>query len=262
MRMGRLILERLKITPQLYVYMSRILIYAEFRNDSDDEIIINSVVCSFQTEKDLPRHEIKSSRPISVPPGSRESLTLQLDTDLELRPSTNSSTVEVEYASGRLESETATFNTPVAYLDIQRIPLDDAHFFISHKIPEDNKLAERLDYYLQKIGFTGYTAEGNPLLGHDLWNEKIYPEIDSCVGLIVLWTAEAERNPESICKEIEHAKEKGKRTILLREENTCIPDGLQDIEHHSTNGKTGELDLVKLVRNIYHQDKKNLFKRF
>ena len=257
--MGGLIFEGLWIITPLCEYMDKILVHIEFRNDSDCEILINSVVCSFQVEDDLPRHEIKNPRPIPIPPGNRESLSMQLEIDLELRYGTNSPTVKVEYADGRSESEIATFNALGKYLDIQRIPSLGKYFFISHKIPEDSGIAERLNYYLQKIGFDGYIAERNPLLGHDIWNEKLFPAIDSCVGLIILWTAEAEMDPESIYLEIERAKEKGKIPILLREENTCIPDGLQEIEYISVKGKTSESDLIRLVCNVYHMYKRGRF---
>ena len=259
MHMGGLIFEGLWIITPRCEYMNEILVHIEFKNDSDYEILISSVVCSFQVEDDLPRHEIKSPSPISIPPGNRKPLTMRLEIGLELRYGTNSPTVEVEYASGRSESETTTFSAPGKYLDIQRVPPLGKRFFISHKIPEDTELAERLNYYLQKVGFDGYIAEGDPLLGHDLWTEKIFPAIDSCAGLIILWTAEAEKDPESICREIERAKEKGKKPILLREENACVPDGFQVIEHTSTTGKTSESDLVRLAYDVYRLHMRGYF---
>ena len=155
----------------------------------------------------------------------------------------------------------ATFNKPMdCYAMIQPIPDRGQYFFISHKDPENSKAAKILDYYLKKIGFSGYLAEENRQPGCDLWREKIFPAIENCVRLIVIWTEEAEQQPEAILREIKYAQEKNKKILLLAEKDLDIPDILQgQDEHVYVECKISESDLVKLVNDIHQMCMNGIF---
>ena len=249
--MGELQLERMRVFDPRCVYMNTRLIHIELRNGSDDEIIVKSISCKFEMEDGL-NFPIKQPQIISLPAGHRTQQTIQFEVGLELTPGSNVPSVEVECLMGHMKPKTITFPHPVGSIVIENIP-HRSSFFISHKTSEDTKLAQRLGHYLEKIGFGGYNAEIDRRPGQDLWDEKFFPAIDGCVGLIVLWTAEAEKHPESIKKEILYANEKNKRIMPVVEKGTNPPDVLtKNREYFEVDTNVSEHDLVRLVRSIYN----------
>ena len=244
-------LERVITFEPMCVYFDTRLIYAELRNGSSDEITVRSISCRFKTEDDLD-HSIKKPVNISLQAGYRIQQSIQFEVGLELAPSSNAASVKVEYSSGQMEPETATFPHTGNSIIIQNIP-SRSSYFISHKIPEDTKLAQRLGHYLGKIGFDGYNAEADRRPGHDIWTEKIYPVIDRSVGFIVLWTAKAEACPEYIEGEIRYAVERGKRVMVLAEEGAKPPNILPTTtEYFEADGRIDERNLVAFARSIYN----------
>ena len=169
-----------------------------------------------------------------------------------MKESTNCPSIRVEYVSGGA-THVSTFDKPIScYAIIRPIPEHIQYFFISHKDPMDTKIAKSFDHYLKKIGFSGYIAEDNRQPGLDLWREKIQPSIENCSGLIVIWTAEAIKEPKAILREIKYAQEKNKRIMLLTDKGLDIPDILQkDNEYDCAEDTISEHDVVKMVDKIY-----------
>lgn len=233
------------------LYLEDCLVHVELQNNSRREIRIDVVTCSFQTEEDLEKYEVTDDHLIYLQPKHRKSISIPLNIGLEMRSSTNSTTLEVTYTVNR-SRRTKKFNYPVHSLMISPIPLREKYFFISHKIPKDTKLAKRLEYYLQKIGFGGYVAEENSKLGYPLWDEKIYPAIDKCTGLIVLWTVDARKSSEFLIKEMVYAKNCDKTAMHIIE-GKSPPSAIagQPEEYQMTCRHVTKSDLVKLVRRIH-----------
>ncbi len=175
---------------------------------------------------------------------------MNLKIDLELIPYTNIPFTEVSYTIDNSE-RVKKFECPRGFANINNIPSHDKYFFISHKIPTDTRLARRLDYYLRKIGFWGYVAEAIPQPGQSVWEEKLFPKIEECTGVIVLWTREAKGSPESIDREVRRARKYDKRVMSLIE-GESIPDVVanQPEEYIMTSGPITESSLVKLVHRI------------
>jgi len=135
------------------------------------------------------------------------------------------------------------------------------HFFISHKDSADTAICSKLRHYLKKIGFEGYLAEEHRMPGLDLWKEKIRPAIKGSAGIIVLWTANASKEPEQIIREIELAKESDKRILLVREDKLLLPELITtEIEYFPTSKDVLQVsDLVELVRSIDESYNAGLF---
>ena len=239
------------VPPSPVLYLEDRLVHVELQNNSGREIHVEMITCSFQTEKDLEKHKITDDHPICLLPKHRKSISMPLNIGLEMGPSTNSPILEVTYTVN-CSRRTKKFDYPVHSLMISPIPLREKYFFISHKIPKDTGLAKRLEYYLQKIGFGGYVAEENPKLGYPLWDEKIYPAIDKCTGLIVLWTVDARKSSEFLIKEMVYAKNCDKTAMHIIE-GKSPPSAIagQPEEYQMTCRHVTESDLVKLVRRIH-----------
>ena len=252
---NELILEHVWIEPNTYVsYLDDVRIKIEFKNASDYTLEINKITCSLQAEDHMPRHESSITPHESIHPNNRSStLTILIKIGLELNIGTNSPVFDVEYAAGRSARKKVTFGPPdTKYLIINPKHSPEKHFFLSHKDPKDKTIALSLDRHLEKIGFRGYVAENDPKPGLDIWDEKILPSIDDCVGMIVLWTRNAAKDPKSISKEIEYAIKKEKRVFLLAENGIDIPSGLgKTTEHITTGARVTDRDLVYLVNAIH-----------
>lgn len=237
--------------PSLHItYLDEGSIYAEFKNNSDDTIEVDRVICQFQTEEGLKPYQCFVNPRISIKPRNISKIQIPFAADLSLTAGTNSYSLVVEYRYAGY-SDMITLNPPSKYLIIQPVRPPEKHFFVSHKDPEDTQLASKLDHYLMKIGFKGYLAEKERRPGLDIWQEKIMPAIDECVALIVLWTSNAKVKPTNILKEFDYAKDCAKKPILLVEQGVDLPDPFpQDIEFVRTPGKITEVDLIDLVKSI------------
>lgn len=236
------------------------LIHAEFKNNTNSTITITRVTCLFKTDDNL-KHTALTTRPCPIPSGNIRELTIPFRVDLAMSAGTNCPTVEVEYTVGGPTPKVVKFDKTVhCYAIITHAPDRRQSFFISHKDPEDTEIAKKLDHYLKKIGFRGYIAEENRQPGLDLWREKIFPQIESCTGLIVIWTEKAKQYPKAICDEIEYAQKYDKRIIQLIEKNIDIQCILQNQnEYIHTNDKIVEQDLVDLVSSIYQMHTRGFF---
>ena len=247
-----LVIAKVIATRPTYLDGDEHWVHTEFQNNTGDAIEITRAACAFQTEVGHPKYTETTSRPCTIPPGGIGKIKIPFKVDLTMTADTNHPSIEVEYPVGG-STKATTFNMPIGcHTVIQRIPYRDQYFFISHKDPENTIEAKSLNYYLEKIGFSGYLAEDNRQPGLDLWHEKILPAIEKCAGLIAIWTEKAAQQPEAMLREIEYAQEKNKRIILLVEKDLDIPDILKgQNEYADTKGRISKPDLVKLVEEIH-----------
>lgn len=248
-------LEGFWIRPHSYVtYLDdEMFILTEFKNNSDELIEIDTVTCSFEMEESLPKYSSSVSPHISIRPQNRSSLVrIPFKVDLKLQQGTNYPTLDVTYRISKSSTQTVRFGNPYTRcIIINPMHPPEKHFFLSHKDPKDTLISTRLDHHLKKIGFRGYVAENDPRPGLDIWEEKIFPSIDTCVGLIVLWTSNAAEDSQTIIHEVEYAKKKQKRIILLAEKNVDIPDLFQGTkEYLELDAGISDVELVRLVEII------------
>jgi len=226
----------------------------EFKNNSNNRINIEEITCSFATDADLSPYESTLSTMISIKPFNISSpIRVPFLIDLKLSGGTNYAKIVVTYRVNKspILKKVIFGNPDTRCVIIHPIHPAEKCFFISHKDPEDTRMSINLDHHLRKIGFTGYVAENDKRPGTDIWKEKIYPSIDDCVALIVLWTSSANNKSDTIFKEVIYAKEKQKRVILLVEKGLAIPEIFQgDKEYVQVENKVTCDDLVKLVENI------------
>jgi hypothetical protein len=126
-------------------------------------------------------------------------------------------------------------------------------FFVSHKDPQDSRLAVKLNHYLMKIGFKGYLAEEEKRPGLDIWQDKIIPAIGGCIALIVLWTSNAAIDSANMLREIEYAQKIGKKLIPLLEEGVSLPKVLpKEREFVRIPHNMSETDFIDVVSSIEH----------
>ena len=252
---NELILSGFWIMPNTYVsYLDNdVRAVVEFKNISKHTLEICKITCSFQAEEYMIIPESSIEQHASIPPNNISSITIPLKIGLELSGGTNTLTLQVEYLINKSAPRTITFGIP----DTKSLIINPKHppekyFFLSHKDPDDQDIAQRLDHYLKKIGFNGYVAEDYPMPGLDIWDDKIFPAIDDCVGVIILWTKNAEKYSKSIFREIKHAQKKKKIIVILAEKGIGIPKILpKTTEYVKADGDINGQELVKLVNVIY-----------
>ena len=245
------------LKPNTYVsYLDDdVYVTIEFKNISQHTLEICKITCSFQTESDMsPRKSILELH-MPIPPNNRSRLLkISLPIDLELSGGTNTSTLQVEYLINKSVHRTVGFGIPdTKSLIIHPKHSPEKYFFLSHKDPDDRDIAQKLDHHLKKIGFNGYVAEDYPVPGFDIWNDKIFPSIDDCVGVIILWTENAEKYSKNIFREIKYAQKKKKIIVILAEKDIEIPKIFPKTkEYVKADGDINDQELVKLV-NVIHK---------
>lgn len=241
------------IRPRSYVtYLEECDVTLELKNVSDGLIEIEKISCSFTTDDGLLPTEYFISAMMSIKPNNISRMRIEFIADLTLQWGTNYATINVTYRKDKTSIQSVTFANPYTRcIIINPIHPAEKHFFISHKDPEDTDLATKLNLHLTKIGFTGYVAENDRKPGTDIWSEKIFPSINDCVALIVLWTSAAAADAATIFREVEYARQRQKRVILLAEHGLEIPQIFQgDKEYVQLKGKITADELVSLVANI------------
>ncbi len=245
-------LESCRSVPGHLTYLDRGLIFVELRNNEDDLLDVRGVTCGFQTERGLPPYQVTIPVQQEIAPHGLSPAPLQVPftASLSLTQYTNTYEIKVDYLlSGVRQTQTLA---PGGYLMIEPVRPPEKHFFVSHKDPEETGTGQRLDYFLQKIGFGGFLAEDHKRPGLDIWNDKIVPAIDACVAMIVLWTADAVRDPTNILRELDCARRAGRKTILVVENGSPLPSGFpSDIEYQRTPATIDDAALIELVESIH-----------
>ena len=247
--------------PQITYLSEDLRLEMIFKNNSDSEVIVEYVELWFKSEDGLqaPKHSV--SKPTLIGPGCRSSvLSIPFDVDPALCDGTNYSSIKVRYSVAGGPADEVLFDNPyTSYIILNPVPRTRV-FFISHKDPQDTEIANELVRHLAKVGFTGYVAECDPRPGDDIWKDKIMPHIDTCVGMVVLWTAAASADPERILKEVDRAKKSDKKTILVVDRGAEIPATLGgDREYMEAHACISSPDLVSVVRAIMSQYKRGSF---
>lgn len=236
-------------------YLEKAELRVEFQNNSKHAIEIVKISCRFEAENDLSPRVFSKEPMISIKPGNISPLIkIPFTVDLSLREATNYSLLEITYRYAKsVDLIKTTFGYPdTRYLIIRSVHSPEKHFFISHKDPVQTQLGTRLDYHLIKIGFRGYLAENDKSPGLDIWNDKIIPNIDVCVALVVLWTDESSKDPKRILREVKRAKRQKKKIIVLAEKGVKMHKLFKGTKEYYrvVDNTIREIDLIELVEHI------------
>ena len=247
-----LALESHTSVPELHaVFLDEGIIFTEFRNNSQNIIEIHEVSCQFTSEDGLKPTKFINDEHVYLKPKKTRIIQIPVNFGLELKMGTNAYTISVKF---KPDGSSRMKNLPFSQHRMNLIihPRRDFHdeFFESHKIPQDTPIAKKLKYYLEKSGFKGFIAEEDVRLGINLWDEKIYPSIDQCKALIVIWTKNSQKNKKSIEREIKYAKEKNKPIIPIIEGNLTVPKIISSEKEYFKVQKITDKDLIKIVTAI------------
>jgi len=247
-----LTLENCWSVPNVRItFLEEGLFYAEFKNNSQETIEIEKVSLHFETDKGLLPTEFPSEGKEQIESNNLCKVRIPFETDLSISQFTNSYSLTVTYRQGgSLNSK--TFNPSSKYLIVYPVRPPEKVFFISHKDPEDTQVGRQLDFYLKKIGFNGFLAEDHKQLGLDIWKKKIFPAIDSCIALIVMWTSNSVKKPETILKEVDYAISKGKNFLVIADNDVELHKKFEGkIEYMRCTNNISQSDLISFVTAIH-----------
>lgn len=244
-------------------YLDKGVINIEITNNTRSTIIIEKIKVKLNTEENLSVYCPKYSGPkFSIKSHNVHSrIEIPFIAKLALKEATN--TYKVEITSTKNSKKTTVEYPTFQYLVLRPIRPVNGHFFISHKDPDDTPIAEKMDQYLQKIGFKGFLAEIEKRPGLDIWKNKIFPGINICIALIALWTNNAKKNSKNILREMKHAKKMKKKIILICQDGVVLPKAFPKYTEFVTLPKKfKEKDLIDVVESIenayrtglYHQN--------
>jgi TIR domain-containing protein len=203
-----------------YTYYESGLICVRVQNQLDEPILVDSVSLSFQQEPgtDVVAFGDAISTKSVKSGGSSKPLNVRFEVRLSLRPSSNFYQVVVKYRLLSLPDDMReAVSPPGSFMIIEEIPPSGNQVFLSHCMPEDSGLAQKLGVYLRHAGFTAYMAEIDDRVGTVYWEEKLEPEILKSIGMVVLWTPKVELRSDAVGREIRYAQDHDVSTYPLLE---------------------------------------------
>lgn len=165
--------------------------------------------------------------PLRLEPGSRASVQVGLFPPLLAQPGSNSLTVSVEFetlSDRGVGTPRSLLRPQFDYIILGRAPSHPAaEVFVSFVDPENERIADVAAMYLDRAGIRPYLAKRDTRTGCDYWEEKIYPAIERSAGVLVIWTPDTFRRPESVIREIAHAKKRNIPVGLFRSAGAQLP---------------------------------------
>jgi hypothetical protein len=184
-------------------------------------------------------------------------IAVEFEADLALKAYTNYYRIVIYYNDGVQKS---LEHNPQKFLVFYPLGHGEQQFFISHKDPEDTSIAQQLAGFLKKLGLTGYLAEDDHSPGIHLWDEKIPAAISASIGVIILWTPNAVKNPANIKHEIQIAKSKRKRLIMALKRGSRSPKSFpKRIEYFSYDRRLVAKQLKSLAVFIYSNYRRGVY---
>ena len=252
MKNNDLTLESCISTPVLHAtFLDEGVIFAGFRNNSQNIIEIHEVSCQFTSEDGLESTKFTNNESVYLKPKNARTMQINVQFGLELKMGTNAYFISIKFKSDSSSiMEEQTFKHHGMNLIIHTKRDCDDEFFESHKDPQDTPIAQKLKFYLAKSGFRGFVAEEDTRPGIKLWDAKILPSIDQCKALIVIWTENSQTDPKTIEREIKHAKKKNKPIILIIEGDLKVPKIISSEEEYFQFQKITDKILIKIVTDI------------
>lgn len=247
--------------PEMYIsYLQKGVIHAEFKNNSDKVIEIKKISCQFKSNG-LEPYSPSINTIVSIQPNNLERIQIPFVVGLSLPMTTITYSITASYKKvGASKAITITYEAPTRSIIVKPIRITSKYFFISHKDPDDLDLATKLDFYLRKIGLEGYIAENDRRPGLDYWDDKIFPAIDYCLAIIVIWTSNASKDCKNILREVKYAKKNGKTIIPLIERDVTIPKLFENSKEYAwISANSTDVDLIQFVTDIEKNYEKNRY---
>lgn len=143
-------------------------------------------------------------------PGQVHSLVVIVTPPLFAMHDSNMMDVGVEFAVvgprgvGPVRSEV---QSAFDWIEVREVPAHEtAEIFVSFVDPDNENLATLASVMLRRAGLRPYLAREDSHPGCDYWADKIYPAIARSTGLFAIWTADTDRRPDKVMREITYAK--------------------------------------------------------
>jgi hypothetical protein len=202
------------------------------RNTSGSAIHLRDVSVQLQAENAALRSDqtlISRSEAMDgdLPRGARQSVELTVVPPLVALPGSNVWSVRADFEQvgatgvGAPQSECREQFDWINLHDAPAHP--DAEVFVSFVDPENDELAQLAELYLGRAGIRPYLAKRDTRIGCDYWEGKIMPAIARAAGMLVIWTDETLRRPDSVIREIEYAQLVGTPVGVFRSHETELP---------------------------------------
>ena len=186
-----------------------------FKNRSTEALHVRAVSISLQADAGWvgprTRMAFRAEIGLELPPGCMEIRHVTIVPPLDCLAYSNFLDVIVEYGSSTDLANGRPRLMEKRNLDwllVKEVPapVSGAEVFVSFKDPENEDLAQLAAKYLRRAGFLPYLAREDGRCGSDYWEEKITPAIRRSAGILVIWSPEAVRHPESVQREIAIAR--------------------------------------------------------
>jgi hypothetical protein len=214
-------------TPLVFQYFETRQIEFEVVNISGEVLLLEAAPLKFEADTGAVPNYVDASPGLRLgpndsgiiridvrPPLYKES-TNQFDVLLRYRPETHGRLGNL--STERHDGFYIIINTPAATL---------GDVFVSFKQPEDQRLANILERYAKRAGFTPRLFMRNPAVGADQW-KSIEKLIKQCHSMFVVWGRRTDWG-DGVGKEIELCRKRRIREILLIEEGLALPDHYQN----------------------------------
>jgi hypothetical protein len=219
--------HRTATSPPLQYFEDRSIEF-EVVNISSEVLLLEAVQLKFEADTGAVPNYVDASPGLRLPPNESgmikidvrplplyKEYTNQFDALLRFRPETHGRLGKL--STERHDGFYIIINTPAATL---------GDVFVSFKQPEDQRLANILERYTKRAGFTPHLFMRNPAVGADQW-KSIEKLIKQSHSMFVVWGRRTEWG-EGVGKEIELCRRRRMREIPLVEEGLVLPDAYQN----------------------------------
>lgn len=202
------------------------------RNTSIGAVHLRSVSITLQPEHATLQHDpslvaTRGGLLVHLPPGARECVELTISPPLVALPGSNVWSVSAEFeqvGTRGVGAPRCDSRSQFDWINLHDAPSHSkAEVFVSFVDPENDELAQLAELDLRRAGVRPYLAKRDTRTGCDYWDDKILPAIERAAGVLVIWTAETLRRPDSVLREIEHAQRVGVAVGLFRANGTQLP---------------------------------------
>ncbi len=220
----------LRASPLATRYFEPIAVDFAVTNDSSDMLFIESSSLKFEADTGAIPNYVDWSPGLRLAPSEQGRISVVVRPVPLYKEFTNQFDVLIKYrpeVQGRL-GKLSTEQHGGFYIIVNTPPADLGDVFVSFKQPEDQRLANILERYAKRAGFTPHLFMRNPAVGTDQWRsiEKLIKQSHS---MFVVWGRRTEWG-EGVEKEIELCRKRRMREVLLIENDLALPD-----IYHGTN---------------------------
>jgi hypothetical protein len=217
-------------TPLATRYFELQTIEFDVVNISGDVLFIETASLRFEADTGAIPNYVDSSPGLTLLPNKNRRITIDVRPIPLYKEFTNRFDVLLKYrpeVEGRLGKQSKEPHVGF-YIIISTPPATLGDVFVSFKQPEDQRIANILERYAKRAGFSPHLFMRNPEVGTDQW-QSIEQLINQCHSMFVVWGRRTEWG-DGVGREIELCRKRRIREILLIENGVALPD-----PYHGTN---------------------------